>query len=269
MIPSPRTAGLLACAALGFAGCTTSEKTVTIQEDTLSESAIEREANARLDDMGVPGQAIKNNANQRMAFVEDLRRTRALAAEAVAAGVADSPIFKQRLEAQRESILAGMYLETRMNTLVNDAALRKYFEQNKSRFNKEQRSAFHIVTKTEVAAKAAVTALQEPGADKDMLAKEFAPSAPEGAKSGSLGTFMRGQMLKPLEDAVFSTPVGQVWPEPVQTSHGWHAILVTGEVPGKPVRFEEVRAEVEQAMKSDLHTKLVHDALKGEIGATR
>jgi|GEM_PF-1679328 len=226
-------------------------------EDPLAPAVLERDAMTRLDDMGPQGLALKNNANQRKAFIEDLRRTRALAIEAVKAGVDKDPVFTQRLEAQREHLLANMYVDSVLKSKTSEAALRKYFKNNRATFEKHQRSAFHIVTKEESAARAAISALREPGVNLETLVEEFAPSEPEGAKSGDLGTFARGQMLKPLEDAVFVTNVGQVYPEPVKTEFGWHAILVTGDIPPKPVKFEDVRDDVAQKYRSELHRQIV------------
>lgn len=239
---------------------TTGPQTTATVEDPLAEAVIERDALSRLDDMGPQGAAMKNNANQRKVFVEDLRRTRTLATDAVKAGVDQNPLFTQRLEAQREHILASMYIESYVKNKTNDAALRKYFQDNRAEFTKHQRRAFHIVTREEAAARAAISALREPNANLEILVKEFAPSAPEGAKSGDLGTFTKGQMLKSLEDAVFSTKVGQVHERPVKTEFGWHAVLVTGEVPPKNVTFEEVRDEVEKSYQSYLHREIVSKA---------
>lgn len=233
--------------------------------ELMSPEAIERDAMARLDDMGPQGLAMKNNANQRKAFMEDLQRTRSLATQAVRAGIDKDPLFQQRLDAQREHILATMYVDSVMKSKVNESALRKYFKNNQAAFTKHQRSAFHIVTREEAAARAAIAALQEPGVDLNTLVQEFSPSAPEGAKSGDLGTFSRGQMLRPLEDAVFTTSVGKVHPEPVKTSFGWHAILVTGEIPPKPVKFEDVREEVEQKYRAELHQQIVSKSSAGSL----
>ena len=249
--------GACVTAETGKSPAVTASVAASAPADPLSADVVERDALARLDDMGPQGIAMKNNANQRKAFIEDLRRTRALATEAVKAGVDQDPVFTQRLEAQREHILATMYVDSVLKSKTTEAALRKYFKNNRAAFAKHQRSAFHIVTREESAARAAIAALQEPGANLETLVQEFGPSAPEGAKSGDLGTFSRGQMLKPLEEAVFSTNVGQVYPEPVKTEFGWHAILVTGDIPPKPVKFEDVRDEVAQKYRSEIHQEIV------------
>jgi large subunit ribosomal protein L4 len=47
------------------------------------------------------------------------------------------------------------------------------------------------------------------------------------ARSGDLGEFGPGQMVKPFEDATVATPVGEI-SQPIQTQFGYHLIHRTG-----------------------------------------
>jgi len=70
----------------------------------------------------------------------------------------------------------------------------------------------------------------EAGADFAELAKEHS-ACPSGQRSGgALGTFARGQMVKPFEDAAFTQEVGKVG-DIIETQFGYHLILVTAKTP--------------------------------------
>jgi peptidyl-prolyl cis-trans isomerase D len=70
-------------------------------------------------------------------------------------------------------------------------------------------------------------------------------SAPQG---GDLGTFARGSMVKPFEDAVFAGAVGDIV-GPVQTDFGYHVIRITGITPSKIRSLDEVKATIEAELK--------------------
>lgn len=57
------------------------------------------------------------------------------------------------------------------------------------------------------------------------MAKNFS-DGPSGPTGGSLGTFKKGDMVKPFEDAVFAGVPGEVYPEVVKTQFGYHIIFV-------------------------------------------
>lgn len=215
------------------------------------------DAIARLNDMGPQGKAIKKNANQRAAFIQDMKRTRRLAHAAEKAGIDKDPRFIQRLAAQREHILAVMYTDRYLDKKTTDAALKRYFEKNKDIFSGEERRAYHIVTKLETTARAAIAAMNEPESNLEILKKEFAPSAPDGTSSGDLGFFARGQMVQAIEDAAFKTAPGNVFPDPVKTDFGWHAIKVTGLKPAKITSFEAARDEVAKRFRAEQHAELI------------
>lgn len=62
------------------------------------------------------------------------------------------------------------------------------------------------------------------GESFERLAAKYS-KCPSAQRGGALGTFGRGQMVKPFENAAFNLAVGQV-SEPVKTQFGWHLIKV-------------------------------------------
>lgn len=79
----------------------------------------------------------------------------------------------------------------------------------------------HILVKTEQEAKDILEDLQN-GVSFANLAqqKSLCPSRKQG---GDLGTFGRGQMVKPFEKAAFALEKGQI-SQLVKTEFGWHVV---------------------------------------------
>ena len=94
------------------------------------------------------------------------------------------------------------------------------------------------------AAKAKIEGIREQllkGGDFAKLAEENS-DCPSGKRGGgSLGTFGRGQMVKPFEDAAFSLEVGKI-SDIVETQFGYHVIRVDEKIPAKDGAEEQVKA---------------------------
>ncbi|MDH5415182.1 MAG: peptidylprolyl isomerase [Flavobacteriaceae bacterium] len=85
--------------------------------------------------------------------------------------------------------------------------------------------AKHILVDQEFEAKDLIKKLAD-GSTFENLAKDFS-KCPSGKDGGDLGTFTKGMMVKPFEEAVLALEVGQATESPVQTQFGYHLILRT------------------------------------------
>jgi peptidyl-prolyl cis-trans isomerase C len=209
-------------------------------------------------------------------FAEQIVRMKLLAQEARKRGLDKDPAFQARMAFQQENMLAAaVYTDIQNKVTPDEAALRKYLEQNKSEF--ESASARHILIRfkgspvqlkegqkdlTEEEALAKVNDLKkqiDAGGDFAKLAKENSDDQGSGANGGDLGTFKRGQMVPAFEKAAFEQPVGKVG-EPIKTQFGYHLILVDkrgGE------DFAALRPELERRMKPDAARQAIEDMRKG------
>jgi peptidyl-prolyl cis-trans isomerase C len=85
----------------------------------------------------------------------------------------------------------------------------------------EKVHCLHILVKTEQDAKEIIEDLAD-GTSFASLAQQKS-LCPSGKHGGDLGTFGRGQMVKPFEKAAFELQKGQI-SQPVKTEFGWHVI---------------------------------------------
>ena len=138
---------------------------------------------------------------------------------------------------------------------------RAFYDQNASMFQKpEQVRARHILIKVEAdatdAQKAEALKKIEAVRAKALAGEDFAALAkvhsegPSGAQGGDLGSFSRGQMVKPFEDVAFSLEPGKI-SEVVETQFGYHIILVTEHQPTSVVSYEEAQAQIEERLTQE------------------
>jgi len=105
------------------------------------------------------------------------------------------------------------------------------------------------------------------GANFADLAKKFSQDTGSAEKGGDLGEFARGAMVKPFEDAAFSTAVGKIT-DPVKSQFGYHLIKVEGKVAEKVRPFEEVKAELAaemQAMQAEIKAESTLETARQKI----
>jgi len=148
-------------------------------------------------------------------------------------------------------------------TVISADELESFYRQNFNRYSiPEQRRARHILIKTSEEDSADTLAekrkraelvleLSRSGEDFAELAKQFS-EGPTGPKGGDLGSFSRGRMVKPFEDAAFSLNEGEI-SDIVETQFGFHIIKLEKIEPAYTKTLDEVKDEIEaglQAQKS-------------------
>ncbi len=138
--------------------------------------------------------------------------------------------------------------------LITEEAIQAYYDNYSPNVE-----ASHILIKPEdesdaalALAKAKAIALIDrinAGEDFAELAKEFSADPGSGANGGALGSFGKGQMVAPFEEAAFALTVGQVTDAPVQSQFGFHIIKKTGgeEKPS----LEEMKTDIEKALSTE------------------
>jgi len=146
------------------------------------------------------------------------------------------------------------------NTLIpkmqtTDEEAKKFYDENASKFQgSEQRHASHILigagasaspeAKAEAKKKAeqVLAEIKKNPAKFAELAKKYSQDPGSAEKGGDLGTFGRGSMVKPFEDAAFSMKPGEV-SGLVKSDFGYHIIKLT-EIVGQGQGFETLKPQI-------------------------
>jgi peptidyl-prolyl cis-trans isomerase D len=144
---------------------------------------------------------------------------------------------------------------------IDPAEVKQAYDANAKQYTtNEERQASHILIAVKPDATEALKAaakqkateiLAKARANPDSfaeLAKTYSQDPGSSAQGGDIGSFSRGAMLKPFEDAVFSAKVGDIV-GPVQTDFGYHVIKVTGIKPPHVQSFDEVKGRIEADLK--------------------
>ena len=154
---------------------------------------------------------------------------------------------------------------------VSDQDVEEYYASHAAQFGQpEQRSASHILiavdknadAATRAKAKAKATELYQtlqktPGRFAE-LARTQSQDPGSAAQDGSLGSFARGMMVKPFEDAVFSMKLNEIR-GPVESDFGYHIIRLDAIQAAKTAPLSEVRAAVVDELRKQKAQKRFAD----------
>ena len=182
----------------------------------------------------------------------------------------------------REQVSVGLTIEKYLEAVVADLATAtddeakaeydKIAAENPNAFKKpETVQASHILVKvekgaddaTKAAARQKIDELRQKivdGADFAEVAKENS-DCPSGRRGGDLGSFGRGQMVKPFEEAAFTQPVGELGPV-VETDFGFHIIKVTDRSEAGERTFDEMKDQIKTHLDSQRKDKAISEHIE-------
>lgn len=152
----------------------------------------------------------------------------------------------------------------RDSVVVSDEEMKEFYDEHLAEFKKEEtRQARHILAKIDKDAKedSALEKIQQAskrikdGESFESVAKAISEDS-SAAQGGDLGTFGRGMMVKPFEDAAFSLNEGEM-SKPVRTEFGFHLIRVDKILPGEVRSLAQAKDEI----KAKVVEKKAQDAV--------
>lgn len=161
----------------------------------------------------------------------------------------------------RRDLLISKFVEASIvpKVKVSEEDARKFYDQNPDKFTRsESVRASHILIGTDANASAddkkkareKAEKLHKEllgGADFAKLAKENS-TCPSSQQGGDLGSFGKGQMVPPFEEAAFSMKPGDI-SGVVETQFGYHIIKLAEKKPAETVSFKEAQPRIEEYLK--------------------
>lgn len=138
------------------------------------------------------------------------------------------------LDLQVANSVKELYTTLKSEVKYTENDLKEFFEENKLNYDIQKSAAADVaivkIEPTEEDDQKAKVKAEE--LLKKLTPKNFAEMAkensdgPSGPAGGSLGTFKKGDMVKPFEEAAFAGKAGEIYPEVVKTQFGYHLIFV-------------------------------------------
>lgn len=203
----------------------------------------------------LPDQALYDGIRQQLADQALLKQA------AEAAGLDADPQVARAVAIQRQGLLAEFYMRRAVEQRMTEDALRAAYDARVASAPAiPEVRASHILVADEEKAKD-LRAQIDAGADFAGLAAEHGTDGTK-TQGGDLGYFVREQMVPEFSDAAFAMAVGEV-SQPVQSQFGWHLIKLTDKRDQPKPTFEESRADLEQALGSEIVQQVMTELREG------
>lgn len=185
---------------------------------------------------------------QKNQVLDEMISMQLLSAQGEKDGVDKDPDTAAQLQVLRIRVLADAasqkFLKGQEPT---DAQLHAEYETAIASMDKTEYHARHILVSSKDQADQIIKKLKG-GAKFEDLAKAQSLDTGSKANGGDLGWFTTSHMVKPFADAVKGLKKGEITPQPVQTQYGWHVIQLEDTREAAPPPFDQVKAQLVNAV---------------------
>lgn len=250
----------LALAACGGRGNEGANKVLAkVDGDAITVAAFEKEAEQQPPYV----RPMLETPDGRKQFLDRMITLDLLMREALRRGLDRREDVRDQLEQARKGIVLQALLRDVADKApgLTDAALRKYYDANRSSFEVGDRvRVSHVLFKDRATAEEFARRARQ-GEPFERIIGEAAAAGGSGA---DLGFIERGTFVKEFESAAFSAAPGSIV-GPVKTMYGYHVLSVGERKPAGLQSFEEVKAKI----ASDLRENAQRDAIEGLIADLR
>lgn len=202
-------------------------------------------------------------------ILEQIVERKLLTEKAIKSGLESDSEYKKALDKLKKDLALEIWMQKEYKKIsVSNSEQKNYYNKNKSQFNiPSTLEARHILTKTEVDAKAIIKDLDKASKKKEKFielakTKSTGPSGPQG---GYLGKFPETQMVPEFSKAAKSLGVGKYSKKPVKTQFGYHVIYLEGKNPASTMPYDKVKTKIKQVLiqeKFGKRVKTVADSLR-------
>lgn len=169
------------------------------------------------------------------------------------AKIEETPEYQRQLVTAKEDLARKLYLEKMVDEKVNDAAVKKLYDEYTSKFESQKEiKAKHILVDSEDKAKEVISKLKK-GEDFVQLAKEYSKDQVD------LGYFTQEMMVPEFSKAAFGMNKGAYSKTPVKTEFGYHVILVEDVRASKPLELKDVEPQLKNMVTQQVIAEIFED----------
>jgi parvulin-like peptidyl-prolyl isomerase len=208
--------------------------------------------------LGERAASVATEPELRRQLVDNLVSRRLLERAALAAKVDQDPEVARRLEFLKTDLIIQRFVE-RETANLDEAALRAHFDEFRDRFSRKEVRISRLYTRDAskaVAWRKKLVASPRKLVDLAALATSESEDANSGKAKGDLGFMRRGALEDALDRFAFGAAKGDL-SEVIRLKDGYVVAIVTDIKVGKPVSFEEVRADVARLARADVERRLI------------